>query len=357
MTDEQGGAGDALMDMMNVEMHATDQELGNQSTTGEKEEGYYEFTDSLGRKVLVPYNIKRVIPSGVFVQNMLCSLCPEKLVAVTATIEKGDVEAYRRAGMEHVPTLPETGELYSRHNRTINTSKIATIDADIFVDIGYHMDDLKSCLDYVQKKTEKPAVSIDGTFGNLPQAYRVFGKLLGCERRAEVLASYIERLYSSIEEKRKNVTTSPKILYVGNEMWLITKDHLRNKVIAYLGGTPVLSHGEPIDIDFIIKQNVDYIMFYNYGVFHSILNKQGEAYEMWSPVPAIQKNGYAVAPGLYHSWIGSPLFVQTILLPWLGNFFWPNAYNFDMVQLTREYYDLFFGYTMSADEAVTLLGW
>jgi iron complex transport system substrate-binding protein len=328
----------------------------NQSKTGE-EEDYYEFTDSLGRKVMVPYNIKRIIPSGVFAQTTLCTLCPEKLASVASTIDEGDVEAYQRAGMEHVATLPKTGAMYSRGQNAFDTSKVATIDADIIVDIGYHKDDLGSRLNDIQDATAKPAVSTDGVFGSLPQVYRVLGPLLGYESRAKALASYIEEFYSKIEAKRENVTTSPKVLYVGNAMRPRGNSPLQNKVMEYLGGTPVVSPDAIMDIEFIIQQGVDYVIFFNHDNFHSILNKQGEVYEKWSSVPAIQKNCYAVVPALFHSWIGSPLLVQTILLPWLGNLLWPGVYDFDLVELTRGFYDFFFNYKMSDDEAVTLIGW
>jgi iron complex transport system substrate-binding protein len=64
-----------------------------------------------------------------------------------------------------------------------------------------------------------------------------------------------------------------------------------------------------------------------------------------------------VAPALYRSWIGGPLFPQLIALPWLGNLLWPKVYDFDMLDLTREFYELFLGYKMSDKEILTLLEW
>ena len=321
-----------------------------------KLEKQYEFTDSLKRRVLVPDTVKKVIPIGIGTQIMLCTLCPEKMASV-ANIEKSDEETYRRAGMERITTLPKTGEMYSTHRKSINPSMIAKVDADIIVDVCFHKDGLKSDLDTIQATTKKSTFFTDASFGRLPQAYRELGKLLGCENRAELLASYLEKLYASIEEKRKKIERNTTILYAGSDMEFVKNNPIQNQVIAYLGGTPVDIQRDKKDSAALQKQDIDYIVFYSHDRFHRILRKQEPEYKQWSSIPAIQKGCYAVAPALYHSWIGNPLFSQMIGLPWLGYLIWPEAYDFDILGITREFYELFFGYKMTDDEIIKLLGY
>jgi len=333
--------------------------------------GQSVFTDYLGRKELLPASIQKVIPSGHFAQILLCSLCPEKLASLASKfsgtaagyseISFDSLKAqYQRGGMGNIFNLPETGDLYSCHQRTIETSLIASLDFDVLIDVGFNKSDLKLSLDYLGSNIHKPVISIDGSLGNLPQAYRTLGNLLGCSNRAELLASYIEKLFTNIEEKRKGVQGQTKILYAGNTSGLNTSS-IQNEIIEYLGGIPVIvpygSQDNEMDVNAIQNQKINYSIFNDHNCFNNIMNKQGQQYEIWSSVSAIKKGCYAVAPALYYSWVGGPpLFPKIIGLPWLGNLMWPSIYNYDMVKIATEFYDLFFNYALSGDEAVQLLG-
>ncbi len=341
------------------------------SQTTEKQSQINVFTDYLGRKESLPNNIERVVPSGHFAQILLCSLCPEKLaslaskfsgtVAGYSEISFDSLKAqYQRGGMGNIFNLPESGDLYSCHQRTIKTSLIASIDFDVLIDVGFNKSDLKLSLDYLETNIDKPAIFIDASFGNLPQAYRTLGNLLGYSSRAELLASYIEKLYADIEDKRNGVRTARKVLYAGNDLGLNTSC-IQNEAIEYLGEIPVIvpngSQDNEIDASSLQNQSTDYVIFNSHKCFNSISNKTGQPYEIWSDVQAIKKGNYAVAPALYYSWVGCPpLFPQIIGLPWLGNKIWPLVYNYDMVKMTTEFYNLFFNYSLSSDEAVQLLG-
>jgi len=335
-------------------------ELKNSS---ERESENYLFRDSVGRDVPLPKKIERVIPSGIYAQAVLCTLCPEKIAAVTAEIEETKKEQYRRSGRDRLCELPVTGGMYSCYKRDIKISKIAVIDSDIVLDIGCKKNDLKFSLDYLQMNTDTPAIFIDASFGKLPEAYRTLGKLLDCNSRAECLASYIENLYADINNKRIDVDAVPNVLYAKNELGLTNHKgySFQNKAIEFIGGTPVTvpnnSLSREMDVNSLQNQSIDYVIFNNRSCFDSILNAEGRAFDIWSSVPAIQQGNYAVAPALFHSWFNSPLLVQVIGLPWLGKFIWPSAYDYIMIKMAQEFYDLFFEYALSNDEALQLLGY
>jgi len=252
------------------------------------------YSDSLDRTVSLPETIEKVVPSGLAAQCMLSTLCPEKLVAVASAGDAQEVESNQDA-VDYIFDLPETGEMYSAR-RNINTSKIASIDTDVIVDVGFDGDDLKFTLDYLQANTETPAIFVDISFGKLPQAYRTLGELLGCRDRAEILASYIENLYADIEEKRKNVKIAPKVLYAGGDLGLSNSNKIQNDVIKYLGGIPVElpegSEENQIDANALTKQNIDHVIFESYDCFYSIVSALGQPNEIWSSVSAVQKNRF-----------------------------------------------------------------
>lgn len=328
-----------------------------------EESGSYIFTDSLGRKVLLPTKIERVVPSGIYAQAVLCTLCPEKIASIKEKIDESEKEQYGRAGREEVCELPETGGIYSCHERDVKTSKISSMESELIIDIGCKKDDLKFSLDYLQMNTNTITIFIDASFGNLPETYRILGEVLNCEDRGERLAVYIENLYAEIRKKGKNVETASRILFAGNELGLsMHSDYsFPNKAIEFVGGTPVIMPDSGVknkmDESSLQNQSIDYVIFNSRDCFDSVLNAQGQAYEIWTSVPAILEGRYATAPALFHSWFNSPLLTQIIGLPWVGNLIWPSIYDYDMIKTAQEFYDLFYGYGLSDDEAVLLLGY
>lgn len=323
----------------------------------------YWFQDSIGRKVKIPKKINEVIPTGHYAQTLLCTLCPEKLAAVADKPPVDEKPQYVESGIDQLYRLPETGKMYiAEGERDIKTDKIADMESNIIIDVGFVKDDLKLSLEYLQRNTETPVIFIDASFGKLPEAYRALGELLNREARAEELASYIENLYAEIKEKKTDLDTSPAILYAGNKNGVYKNIgySVQNEVIKFLGGVPVLiPEGEQeykIDEEVLERKSIDYIIFNDEASFNSILQREGEAYEIWSSVGAIDDSRYALSPGLYHSWFGFGLFAQVIGAAWLGRLVWQFVYNYDLLRIIKDFYKLFYDYSISESEIEVLLG-
>ena len=301
------------------------------------------FKDSIGRSVAVPAQIETVIPSGLYAQTVLCTLCPEKILSISQEIESSDKPQYEKADLEEIPELPKTGSMYSSGNRDIKTAKIDIMNADIIIDIGGQKNDLTLSLDYLQTNTETPTVFVDGSFGKLADAYRTLGQLLNCESRASQLADHVEEIQALIITKRSNVEKEYKILFAGNDLGLSNHENysFQNEAISFLGGKPVEIPSGPIegiiDKDELVKHEMDYIIFNDADCFNDILVAKGEAGAIWIGVDAIQNGHYALSPGLYHNWIGFPMFVQTIGLLWLGRQVWPSVYNYDLNTIAKRF--------------------
>jgi iron complex transport system substrate-binding protein len=332
----------------------------NSAGSGAKE---VEFKDSLKRKERLPQQITKVIPSGVLAQTILSTLCPEKLQTLASEIDESEKADYRHAGMGRLCNLHETGSMYSEGERDINTREIAAIDPEIVIDVGDYKDDLAFSLDYLQMRTDTPTVFVDISFGKLPEAYRSLGKLLNCEARADALAFYIENLYADIKSKKANLETAPRILFAANDDGLSRYEgySCHDAVIEFLGGIPVQvpSGADPgtIDADSLQNQDIDFVIFNSPDCLLSILSGEGRSYEIWGLGLADKVVNFAASPALYHSWFGSLLFVQIIGILWLGKLICSPVYDYDMTAKAREFYDLFFGYTLTDSEVLKLMGY
>ena len=57
-----------------------------------------------------------------------------------------------------------------------------------------------------------------------------------------------------------------------------------------------------------------------------------------------------------YNWLDQPPSVQRMLgILWVGKVVYPDWYTFDMVEKTQEFYQLFWGYALSTQEAEELL--
>ena len=70
----------------------------------------------------------------------------------------------------------------------------------------------------------------------------------------------------------------------------------------------------------------------------------------------MQSGKYYEIPGLPYGWMSSPPSVNRVLgIWWLGNLLYPELYDYDMVQVAREYYGLFWHYDLTEEEARQML--
>ncbi len=79
---------------------------------------------------------------------------------------------------------------------------------------------------------------------------------------------------------------------------------------------------------------------------------------MWkqSGVTAIQKGRYYEIPAEPYHWLTEPPSVNRILgIRWLGNLLYPKFYEYDMIQETKDFYELFWHYELQDTEAQELL--
>jgi len=77
----------------------------------------------------------------------------------------------------------------------------------------------------------------------------------------------------------------------------------------------------------------------------------------WATIQAVKNGRVYCMPGAPFAWCDRPPSVNRILgLQWVANMLYPDAYKVDMVQVTREFYALFYHFELSDAKAKELLG-
>jgi iron complex transport system substrate-binding protein len=320
------------------------------------------FCDGLGRKVRIPTSVGSVTPTSVHAQVMLAELCPNKIASLAIEISEEDAADYEGADMDGLVALPETGTLASTSDTDVDPDEVAEVSPTVMLDVGLPKEGLADRLNALQLETGIPHIFIDISFGRLPEAYRALGSLLGCRQRAEDLAAYVETAMAEVRRISDSQEASCRVFYAQREQGLRVCDgiDLQLEAISYAGGTPVT---EPYDyaaktvhLDTLAQSAVDLILFDDNFMTEVLSSGEGEVWELWSGIVFAADTVYAISPALYHSWLGSLVYAQSIGLLWLCSILWPTSCNYDINERAQGFYNLFYGYNVAEEKTRGLVG-
>ena len=329
---------------------------GTPRTAPETPQATVSFPDSCGRTVEVPEKIDRIAVSGLTAQMFLITLAPELLVGVASRPS----EAQQRYLPACLAELPELGQLYGGRG-TLNIESLIREKPQIILDLGdrkaNHAEDMQA----IQEQTGIPTVFIEADGENLPEAYRMLGKLLGKQDEAEVLAQYIEAALALAETNRAKIA-SPKTVLFGTGVTGLDcnqRGSVQARNIEIVGGENVLvsetmsnkNGGCSIDLEELMALDPDVILLTADGFYDLVWQD-----DIWSKLRAVKSGCVYEIPALPYGWMSSPPSVNQVLgIYWLGKLLYPALYDYDMVEKTQEFFRLFWHCELSREEAQALL--
>ena len=317
------------------------------------------FTDDCGREVEIPKTITKAAPSGSVSQMVLMTIAPETLVGLSATPSSDQLDYFP----EYTWELPTFGQFYGS-KANLNMEALIAAQPQVIIDIGDKKTSHKSDMDKIQKQTGIPTIFIETTLDKMPGAYRTLGELFAKEDKGNEFADYIEETVAFANEQAEKIPDAEKrSVYYGtgaSGLDCNADGSVQADVIDIIGaknavvGTEVSDKGGGtlVNMEQIYNFDPDVIIVTFDGIYDIIA--KGD--KSWAELSAVEKGDYYEIPGIPYNWMSGPPSVNRILgIWWLGNLVYPNAYDYDMVEKTREYYKLFFDYDMSEKEAKEIL--
>ena len=318
-----------------------------------------EFTDSLGRTVLLPEKVEKVALSGPLTQIYAFPLCPELLVGFSTAFSE-DAEKYIP---DEYLKLPELGQLYGGKG-TMNLEALLAADPDVVIDVGQAKKTMTEDFDSLTERTGIPFVHIEAAVETMPEVYRSMGELIGESKKAEELAAWCEKTLENISEcmkkvdaanARKNVVCclGPKGLNV------LADGSFHAQIISLCADNaaklenPVSNgDGNETDMEQLILWDPDVILFRHDSIYDEIAGD-----ETWAQLQAVREGKYYKIPCGPYGWISSPPAVQCCLgLLWLTDTLYPDYTDYDLKAEVTEYYKLFYGYTLTDADYSELAG-
>ncbi|MGE0844804.1 MAG: iron ABC transporter substrate-binding protein [Flavobacteriaceae bacterium] len=317
-------------------------------------------TDSAGRTVEVPERVERVYAAGPPASILVYILAPDTLTGWPRALREEErpyvAEAYR--------DLPETGRLTGRGD-TANLEVMLATKPDLIIDFGSVKDTYVSLADAVQKQTGIPYILIDGRFENTPRALRLVAEVLGVPERGEMLASYVESLFSEISQGLEKIPDSdrPRTYLARGPAGLETglKGSINAEIIERAGGVNVADPGDSsvrrgiteVSIEQVIVADPDTIVTWDRNFYDAVWNDP-----LWSGIAAVMRKRVYLSPTAPFGWIDRPPSINRIIgLRWLSGVFFPDTFRFDLASETRRFYKLFYHVDIDDEALDRLIEW
>ena len=314
----------------------------------------FSFTDSCGRAVALPKEITSVTPSGAYAQILLVTLCVDKLVSLSGTFSKSQLK-YLDSRLANLPAL---GKLYGQSG-TLNYESLIKLSPDVIIDVGERKDTIKEDMDSLQEKTGIPTIFVEGTIDKFASAYETLGSVLGCQEKAASLSGYINKVSAFASRHHDEIAArNLRVLYSNGEKGyeVKKKGSVHGAVLDMVGVNNVAefddSNSTEVSPERVMEWDPDYLLLSpEDGFFEDIYNDS-----VWASISAVRnRKVYEVPTGPYE-WLDRPPSIQqTLGVMWLGNLLAPDVYNFDMVEETKTFYRLFWGCSLSDEDAMVML--
>lgn len=315
------------------------------------------ITDSAGRQVEIPAQIQRVAPSGSTAQMILMPIAYDLLAGLSSSPSTAQMPYFP----EEVRYLPTFGQFYGS-KANLNMESLIDARPQIIIDLGDAKDTIADDMDRIQKQTGIPTVFIEANLDDMAAAYRTLGDILNRSDMAESLAQFIEKTVSMARENSAKIPENQRlsVLFGTGSTGLACNaaGSVQADVIDLVGAVNAIipqevsnrGGGTTVSLEEVYAVEPDVILLSTGGPYDTLA--QGE----WAGLQAVQSGKYYEIPGLPYDWMSSPPSVNRVLgIWWLGNLLYPELYDYDMVQVAREYYGLFWHYDLTEEEARQML--
>ncbi|MDR2355160.1 MAG: ABC transporter substrate-binding protein [Clostridiales Family XIII bacterium] len=315
------------------------------------------FTDSAGRAVELPREIDKIAPSGAYAQILLYTLCPDKLIGLSAPFSRNQ----KRYIDEKYWDLPVFGQFYGK-NATMNFEEIIKAAPDVIIDVGEEKDGIAADMDGIQEQTGIPVLFVKATLDTTAEAYDALGEVLGVPERGAALSAYVRETLARAAANRARLAAEDRVsvLFGNGEYGLEVAGagsvHAETLEVAGAVNAAVLdkvsgSGRDAVSIEQVLLWDPDAVILAPDSCYGDIFDDP-----LWAGVGAVQRGAVYEIPSGPYSWLDRPPSVQrTLGVLWLGNLLYPKLYDIDMTEETRRFYALFWNCALTEEEARALL--
>jgi iron complex transport system substrate-binding protein len=302
------------------------------------------ITDAAGRAVKVPETVTRVFPAGPPAAILLYTLAPDLLLGWPRA-NRAEECAFM---LPEICMRPEVGRLTGRGN-TANLESVLALKPDLILDVGSTAPTFASLAARVQEQTGIPYALLDGRFEATASTYRLLGALT--RRDAEPFATYAEETLATMTARINRIPEDerPRVYYARGPRGLETGlgGSINVETIEFLGARNVAAERQgglaTVSIEQVLVWNPQVIVTIDRDFAANVRNDP-----QWKEVEAVRAGRVHLSPKLPFGWVDFPPSVNRLIgLWWLAKILYPDRFDEDIRELTRDFYSRFYHVTPS----------
>lgn len=313
------------------------------------------FTDSAGREVTLPKEIKKIAPSGPLAQIVLYTLCPDKLSGLASDFSEGAKQYID----EKYWSLPKFGQFYGK-NANLNMEALIAESPDVIIDIGEAKKSVKEDMDALQEQLNMPVIFIEADLDTMSSAYEKLGELTGDTDQAKKLADDCNNILKKSETAREQLSEKKSVYFAVGDDGLHTnaEGSIHARVIEQIGAenaakVEMVSSGGGSEVSFeqLLLWQPDVIIADSEALYQTITTDK-----VWGELDAVKEGKVYQIPSVPYSFMSSPPSVNRMIgILWLGNLVYPEQYSADIKQEVKDFYELFYHVTLDDTQAEKIL--
>jgi len=313
------------------------------------------FTDSAGREVTLPKEIKKIAPSGPLAQIVLYTLCPDKLSGLASDFSEGAKQYID----EKYWALPKFGQFYGK-NANLNMEALIAESPDVIIDIGEAKKSVKEDMDALQEQLNMPVIFIEADLDTMSSAYEKLGELTGDTDQAKKLADDCNYILKTSETAREQLSEKKSVYFAVGDDGLHTnaEGSIHARVIEQIGAENAakvekVSSGGGSEVSFeqLLLWQPDVIIADSEALYQTITTDK-----VWGELDAVKEGKVFQIPSVPYSFMSSPPSVNRMIgILWLGNLVYPEQYGVDIKHEVKDFYELFYHVTLDDTQVDKIL--
>lgn len=304
------------------------------------------ITDMLGREVVIPDKINRILPYDSKTSILLFPIASKEMAG------KGALPGKKHYSFisDKYATIPEIDMK--------NMEEILAIHPQIIV-AGFHEDSNQSeTMKKLEDRLHIPVVMVDLSIDHLDKTYSFIGKLLHKEQESKIFSQFLSDLYKQVYTyKQSTPDLVNSVYYTIGSSGLMTDPagSKHTEVLTYLNipnaaKIDIPSGGHAIvNLEQVSMWNPDYIFaagFKGEQNAYSTIQANGR----WGSIRAIQENNLYKIPAQPFGWFDHPPSINRIPgVIWMCQLFYGQTATSTREKITQ-FYQLFYHYNLSQTE-------
>ncbi len=317
--------------------------------------------DDMGRSHTIPTEINKVFSTSPVGAIMTYTLAPEKMVGWNYDLREGE----KKYILPELYNLPNLGGWQSKS--TGNIEEIIKAKPDVIISMGDLMGESDiSFANKIQQQTGIPVILVSLPLTEMDKAYTFMGELLGTEEKAAELATYYKDVLADIQSKAAAIPADKKVrvYYAEGPDGLTTEPdgstHIQT--LNIVGGVNVASSVAEAGKGGQTQVSMEQVLVWDPDVIICWNETMGGAYKLimndsrWAKLKAVKNQQVYEIPSGPYSWFDRPPSVNRIIgFKWAGNLLYPDIYQYNIIEETKEFYEKFYHYDLTDEEAKELL--